>query len=128
MMDGLRVTMHEATESPSEQLIAAAKAEAVVTDAKGRAITLRKPGVLAQFRLVEMLGDSATNQAFVGMCLPLIYVAAIDGEPVSRLTTRRELDALIQRLDEEGVVAVAEGVQQNFGKQDPKADEAAVKN
>lgn len=111
----------------SEQLIKQAKAEATVVDAKGRAITLRKPGVLAQFRLVEMLGATASNQAYMGMVLPLTFVGSIDGDPVA-IGTKRELEALIQRLDEDGVLAVATAVQANFGEQDPDADKEAVKN
>lgn len=111
----------------SEQLINQAKAEVTITDAKGRAIVLRKPGVLAQFRLVEMLGASASNQAYMGMVLPLAFIGSIDGDPVT-IGTKRELEALIQRLDEAGVLAVASSVEKNFGEQDPEADKEAVKN
>lgn len=125
-MDGdLKVTM---VETPSQEVVAKAVTEVTVTDENGRSITLKKPGVLAQFRLVEMLGDSASNAAYVGMVLPLIYVTAIDGDAVSRITTKIGLDGLIQRLDEEGVVAVAKGVQANFGRQNPEEDAAALKN
>jgi hypothetical protein len=111
----------------SQQLIDQAKAQVVVTDAKGRAIVLRKPGVLAQYRLVEMLGASASNQAYMGMVLPLTFVESIDGDPVV-IGTKRELEALIQRLDEQAIFVVATGVQKNFGDPDPDADKAALKN
>lgn len=124
-MDGLKITM---VDTPSEQVVAKAIEQVDITDSNGRTITLKRPGVLAQFRLVEMLGDSASNTAYVGMVLPLIYVTAIDGDPVSRITTKIGLEGLIQRLDEEGVVAVAQGVQEHFGKQDPEKDAAALKN
>lgn len=125
MDNDLKVTL---VDTPSAQVVAQAATEATVTDAKGRSILLKKPGVLAQFKLVELLGEAALNQVYINMVLPLIYVAAIDGDPVSRITTKVGLEGLIQRLDEEGVTAVAEGVLKNFGKQDPQADEAAVKN
>jgi len=124
-MGGGKVTM---VDTPSEEVVAKAITEVNVIDASGRSITLKRPGVLAQFRLVEMLGDSASNQSYVGMVLPLIYVAAIDGDPVSRITTKVGLEGLIQRLDEEGVVAVAQGVQEHFGRQDTDKDAAALKN
>ena len=124
-MDGVKVTVHD--ESPSAQVVASS-AEVVVTASGGMKITLKKPGVLAQFKLVELLGESASNTAFVSMCLPLIFVTAIDGDPVSRITTRVALDGLIARLDEEGVGAVAQGVYQHFGKPNPEADRAAIKN
>jgi hypothetical protein len=113
--------------TPSQQFIDKAKAEVVVTDPKGRVVVLRKPGVLAQYRLVDMLGNSASNQAYMGMVMPLTYVGSIDGDDVS-IGTRRELEALIVRLDEDGIFAIATAVQKNFGEQDPEADQAALKN
>lgn len=111
----------------SEQLIRLAAAEVATTDPKGRRIVLRKPGVLSQFRLVEMLGDTASNKTYVNMVLPITYVGSIDGDPVS-IGTKRELEALIQRLDEDGIVAVAQAVQENFGEQDTEANKESVKN
>ena len=116
------------TIKPSDEVIQQAIKPIVVTDSSGRNITLQKPGVLAQYRLIEMLGDSSTNQTFMGMVLPLIYVTAIDDEPLPRFTKRSEMDALIQRLDEHGINAVMEGVAKNFGAPDPEKDKAALKN
>jgi hypothetical protein len=119
-----KITMKE---TPSEQLIKQASAEVVVTDENGRAITLKKPGVLAQYRLIEILADSAKNEVYMGMVLPLIYVSAIDGDPVMQPASKRELEALIQRLDEEGINAVMQCVQDNFGRSNPEADQDALK-
>jgi hypothetical protein len=113
--------------SPSQQLVDKAKAEAEVTDARGRVLVLRKPGVLAQYRLVEMLGESASNQVYMAMVLPLIYVATIDADPVV-VQNKRHIDALIQRLDEDGIQCVMEAVQKHFGETDIEADKAALKN
>lgn len=118
----------EVNETPSQQVIAKAAAEILVTDAQGRKIKLKKPGVLAQFRLVEILADSAKNEVYMGMVLPLIYVAEIDGEAVMMPNSKREVEALIQRLDEDGISAVAQGVMANFGASNPEADKAALKN
>lgn len=112
---------------PSQEVVAAANTEVTVTDAKGRLIILKRPGVLAQFRLVEVMGDSAKNAVYMNMILPLIFVASIDGDSVAK-ATKAQIEALIQRLDDEGVEAVAEAVQKNWGKQDPEADQAALKN
>jgi hypothetical protein len=122
------VQITEMQESPSAAVMKSANAEHVVFDSRGRAITLKKPGVLAQFKIVEILGDTASNQTFMGMVFPTLYVAAIDGDPVSRPTKRAELDALIQRLDEEGIEAIMKGVPEHFGAPDPEKDAAAVKN
>jgi hypothetical protein len=54
----------------------------IVTSASGKKITLKRPEVLAQLRLVDAIGDSASNRVYLAMCLPLMYVADIDGVPV----------------------------------------------
>lgn len=114
--------------TPTEQVIAKASAEVTVHDARGRAITLKKPGVLAQYRLIEMMGDSAKNEVYMSVVTPLIFVSAIDGDAVAMPANKREVEALIQRLDEEGVAAVVNGVQEHFGQTDPEKDKAALKN
>ncbi|AWI53212.1 hypothetical protein DEH84_07040 [Aquabacterium olei] len=113
--------------TPTQQIIAAAVREAEVIDGAGRAIKLRKPGVLAQFRLVEAVGDAAKNAVYMGMCMPLLFVASIDGEDVEPIARKSELEALINRLGEEGVAAIMAKVDEVFGASDPEADKAALK-
>ena len=126
MEPGTKVTVH-ANQTPSAEVVAKATAEATVTDSQGRAITLRKPGVLAQYRLIEIVGDSAKNEVYMGMVLPIIYVSAINGEAVSQPSSKRELEAIIQLLDDHGVNAVMTGTQEHFGPSDPEADQKALK-
>lgn len=123
MSDQLKVTL-----TPSAEIIAAAVSECTVSDSRGRVIVLKKPGVLAQYRIVEVIGDSAKNEVYMGMVLPLIYVASIDGDPVFQPGKKSELEALIQRLDDDGINAVMVGVQKNFGIADPEGDKAKLKN
>lgn len=125
MTDEAKVTLNP---TPSAELVAKAQTEQTVTDALGRVIKLRKPGVLAQYRIVDAMGASASNQAYMAMVLPLLFVSAINADPVPPLGTKREVEALIQRLDDEGVAAVMAGVQEHFGAQDPEADQASLKN
>lgn len=120
-----RVTINE---TPSEQLVKDALKEVVVPDRRGRKIKLAKPSTLAQFRLVKVLGgEAAANQVYMGMILPLIFVTAIDDDPVYFPNNEREVDALIQRLDEDGIAAVAIGVQENWGEANTEADKTALK-
>ncbi len=114
-------------ETPSAQIIAKAAAEVTVTDAKGRVITLKKPGVLSQYRIVEVAADSAKNEVYMRMIMPLIYVTDIDGEAVYQPINKLQLEALIQRLDEHGVNAVMDGVLKNFGQADSEADKSSIK-
>ena len=115
------------TLKPSAEIVQKALAEVTVQAASGLNITLKKPGVLAQFRLIEALGDTAENRTYTSMVLPLIYVAAIDGDPVYPPNSKVEVEALIQRLDDDGLAAVAKGVQAHFSSSTPDQDKAALK-
>lgn len=124
---GEQAATHATHATPSAQLVADAAKERTIHDESGRAIKLRKPGVLAQFRLVEALGDASANQVYMGMTLPLLYVASIDGEEVEPLTSKARVEALIQRLDEHGVGAVATAVVEHYGRANPEADKDRLK-
>lgn len=113
--------------SPSDTLIQAAQAEVSVTDRRGRVIRLRKPGVLAQYRLIDVLGESAKNEVYMGMVLPLIFVTAIHDELIAMPSSKAQVEALISQLDEEGIAAVMQGVQDHFSQADPKQEKAAIK-
>lgn len=107
MSDKPKIAIGDKASLPSEDLVRQATKEETVTDEKGRRITLRKPGVLAQFRIVEAVGpELAANQTYMQMVNPLIYLSEIDGDPVFLPANKREVDVLIQRLDEEGLAAV----------------------
>lgn len=111
----------------TQELIAAAAAEHTVTDTSGRVITLRKPGILAQYRLIDALGNSARNEVYVGMVMPVLFVAQIDNVPISPLRTKAEVEALIQQLEDVGMEAVMAGVKEHFGKADAEAEAESVK-
>ncbi|MBW9334593.1 hypothetical protein FEE59_13845 [Herbaspirillum sp. RU 5E] len=112
-------------ESPSKALLA--PAETTVPDAAGRVIKLRRPGILAQYRLIEALGDSAaSNDTYVRMVMPILYVVQIDDDAVPPLRTKAEVEALIQRLDDHGMRAVMEGIGELAAKA-AEGDPAAIK-
>lgn len=114
-------------EVPSVEVLAKANEESSVTDSTGRVIKLKKPGVLAQYRLIEALGDSAANQTYMGMVLPLIYVTEIDGSAVHQPKLKMHVEALIQQLDDAGIEAVMRHVSETYGKSDPGADKESLK-
>lgn len=96
----------------SGQILAAANATFEEKDARGRILTLKKPALLVQFRLTEAMGpEAAENGAYRAMCLPLMWVTAIDGEPVILPSTKLEIEALIQRLDDDGFLAIQAGIE-----------------
>ena len=102
--------------------------EHIVTAVSGKKITLKRPEVLAQLRLVDAIGESASNRVYLAMCLPLMYVADIDGVPVHLPATKREVEALFQRLDEDGLEAVNEGIAEYFSRKTKEEAAAAKKS
>jgi hypothetical protein len=113
---------------PSKVLMSDAAAEHVVVDKTGRQITLKKPGLLAQYRLVKMVGgEAASNAVYMNMILPVTFVVAIDGLPVPAPATQSALEALIQRLDEHGLEACVEGLKRHWVGEEPAADLEQVK-
>lgn len=115
------------TLKPSDEVVAQASEKSQIVDARGRAITLKNPGILEEFRMVEMLGESASNQTFMNMVFPLTFVTEIDGIPISRITKRSELDGLIQQLDRDGVAAVMDGVRAKFDAGSTEAQQESAK-
>jgi hypothetical protein len=115
-------------ETPSSAIVRQAAQRVTIQTPNGHSIALQKPGVLAQFRLVKILGKSAENTVYVQMVLPLTYVCEIDGAPVNQPNSEREIEALIVRLDEEGVSAVMQGVQEHFGAESAESAKEEIKN
>jgi hypothetical protein len=100
--------------------------EVVVIDSIGRQITLKKPGLLAQFQIVEAAGpEAAENRVYMSMILPLIYVVSIDGLPVPPPRRKSEIDALIQRLEDHGFLALRNGLEEHFADQSELDDKKA---
>jgi hypothetical protein len=111
-------------ELPSETLIKQAAKEVTVTDKLGRALTLKKQNLLASSRLMGVIGGF--NEGYINMHMPLVFLAAIDDDPVSVPFKLSEVEALIQRLDEDGYMALVQGIQEHFnGEKD--AEKAEIK-
>lgn len=105
----------EIIEKPSQKIIKEANKEFLVTDINGRKLKIKKPNALSQLRLVKAVGDSAKNEIWLGMVMPILYVKEIDGNEIIPPITEREVEALYERLDDDGIVAVIEGIKAHFG-------------
>lgn len=113
--------------TPTQAVLREAAQEFVVTDAEGRQLTLKKPDVLAQFDLIEALGELAKNDVYRLMCLPAIYVIAIDGIPVPAPNNKVQVRALISRLGETGFEAVRRGIAEHYPQPDEAGEDEAIK-
>jgi hypothetical protein len=81
--------------------------ERVITDKAGRKLTLRKFGVLETLRLFKALGpELSANNAYIGVASYAGSVAMIDDIPIPYPVSEASLEALIERLGEDGMEAV----------------------
>jgi hypothetical protein len=96
------------SDTPSARLIAAAQSAPEATDAEGRRLTLRRLTALDKLRLFKAAGPVlAQNQPWLGMAVLAASVVAIDDVPVPSPTTEAQVEALVARLGDHGIAAVA---------------------
>ncbi len=96
------------SDTPSSRLIAAAQAAAETTDADGRRLSLRRLTALDKLRLFKAAGPVlAQNQPWLGMAVLAASVVAIDDVPVPPPATEAQVEALVARLGDHGIAAVA---------------------
>jgi len=93
---------------PSALLRDIAAATIDVNDADGRLLTVRHLHALDKLRLFKAVGpELAQNQPYLGMAIIACSVTAIDGVPVPIPVTEAQIEALISRLGDAGMAAVA---------------------
>lgn len=137
----LTPTEQEAPLTASQELMRNAIKPEVLPLADGRKLHVRKPGVLADFRLIEALGpELAANQTYAQMCQPLKYLGQIEhpeaGTRSVAYENKLQIEGLIQELGEEGMdalimwyfVNVQAPMQAAFDGARREAEKAALKN
>ena len=118
----VKVKVHEGT-TPSQEIIKAANATILVTDAGGRKIEVRKLKTLDRMRLFELVGaENSMNDRYLGYATLAFSVVSIDGEPLPCPDSKLSLEAIVQRLDDDGFAAVAKSFADRVTKT-PDADE-----
>jgi hypothetical protein len=94
--------------TPSETIIAAATDITSVTDERGRLITVRRLNVLDKLRLFKAAGPVLSqNGPWLGMAVLACSVTAIDDIPVPMPVAEQQIEALVARLGDHGIAAVA---------------------
>lgn len=104
-----------AIEPPSKQFAKQGNAPVVVEDELGRKITLHRPNPVTRLNFYEAMGEAASSRLWAVTVMPMMFVTAIDDVAVSAPISKREILALYTRLDEEGMAAVVQGINENFG-------------
>jgi hypothetical protein len=121
----------EIADTPSAQIVAAAKRVIAITDALGRAIEIKRPGPLEKLDFAKAAGSGSggeVNQLYLAEIMHLQFVKSIDGTAVIVPKTEGELRALYSRLDEEGNDAVRTAVFEHFMASATGNAEADLKN
>ena len=94
-------------DTPSERIVKAANATVDLTDSLGRTITVRTLNALDQMRMLRAIGPAqSSNMPYVQMVECVLMATAIDGMPLPTPSNERQIDAGVQRLGDEGMVAV----------------------
>ena len=118
----------EKAETPSES-IKASTVEDTVTDAKGRKIGVRKLKVLERINMLKLIGSgNSDNLLYVSSVTPAFLVTSIDGDPVQKPSNELQLNALLQRLDDDGLEAVTGWMAENYKELSAEEQKAELKN
>ncbi len=99
---------------PATGIIAAAAAEFVAVTADGTRLTLRRLNALDKLRLFKAAGPALSqNEPWLGMALLASSVVAIDDIPVPLPVTEHQIEAMVGRLGDIGIAAVADALRPN---------------
>jgi len=109
------VTVKKSTEdagvvakTPSQEIIEDANRIVRVVDVLGRKIGVRKVNMSMRRRIFKALSAASGDKAaYVNLCVVASAVCEIDGEEIRFPSTEMQFDALIDRIGDEGEVAVA---------------------
>lgn len=94
-------------ESPSQRIVSAANALQYVTDADGRTLGWRKLDALEEFDLSEIAGSAnVTNAKWMLFATLAFCCREIDGQPVSRPSTKDQMRARVKLLGGPGLDAL----------------------
>ncbi len=106
----------EPTATPSSEIVGSSLQELDVRDSRARTLTVRKIGPRKRMMIFAAIGaELSQNQMYWGTAMLACAVVMIDGEHVPQPTSRREIEALVDRLGEEGLEAAGKAIQTIMG-------------
>ncbi len=95
--------------TPSELLIHSGSAEQQIVDQSGRELIVRRLTALDTLRLVKLAGPILSqNDAWLSIAALAYSVSAIEGTPVVAPVNEAQIEAIVVRLGEVGLDAVAQ--------------------
>lgn len=94
--------------SPSVSIIQASSQTDTVVDSQGRRLSIRKLTALDKLRLFKAAGPVLSqNQPWLGMAMLASSIVAIDDVPVPCAVNEQQIEALVSRLGDDGIEAIA---------------------
>ena len=98
--------------TPSNSILADSAIIQTIVDADGRHLAVRRLNALDRLRLFKAAGPVlAQNQPWLGMALIACSVSAIDDVPMPQPSTESQIEAMVGRLGDAGIAAVAAALQ-----------------
>jgi hypothetical protein len=110
-------------EAPSA-LISATRDKVLITDARGRVISVGRLNALQYYRLTKAMGATGNNPATMDLAVIASSVRRIDTTDIAMPHTEREVEFLLQQLDFDGLAAAGEGLKQLSAKGDDGTEAA----
>jgi hypothetical protein len=96
------------SETAAQRFVAGAYTLMRTTDLAGRSIVMRRPTALDRLRIFKAIGaELSQNPPYLGMAILASSVTEIDGVPVPAPINEAQLEALVKRLGDDGIEAVA---------------------
>ena len=94
--------------TPTQSYVTAAHQTRDITDATGRALTIRRPTTLDRLRLFKAVGPTlSTNDRYLGLAMLAFTVTAIDGVPVPQPANEHQIESALDRLGDPAIEAIA---------------------
>jgi hypothetical protein len=94
--------------TPTEAILDKALEQKVITDERGRCLTVRRLSALDTLRLLKAAGPVLSqNQAWLNVASIAISVIAIDGLPLPVPSSEAQIEAAVVRLGDEGLTSAA---------------------
>lgn len=97
--------------APAAMAVTTTKQSETIKDVLGRDLIVKVVSTLEAARLTRACGQDAENQTYMTFAVMAASVRAIDGDPVMFPNTIKSVEAIIERLDDEGMQAVAKWAQ-----------------
>lgn len=96
------------SDTPTGRVVGDANANAVITDARERSLAVRFPSSFLRMRLARFVGsDLQNNQEWWGNAIVALSVTMIGEMPVMEARNAEQVESIIYKLDDDGMIAVA---------------------